>query len=147
MLTYADLVGLFPSRERFIDQSIKFHTVSAFANETQPKGIFIPLYQHSSELKEAIAKGAIGTLWESGKPLPDYTPNHFIVFYTNDLWKGLKLMLEKYSVKLNSHDIREYTQFKWKNETQMFADCQIVDMNVIKMIEKIEEQINNGERD
>ena len=31
---------------------------------SQPKGIFIPLYHDSGELQEAIANGAIGTLWD-----------------------------------------------------------------------------------
>ena len=70
---------------------------------SQPKGIFIPLYHDSGELKEAIANGAIAALWEDDKALPNYMPNHFSVFYANDLWKGLKNMLEKYH--RNCHEV------------------------------------------
>ena len=30
------------------------------------------------------------------KALPNYMPNHFLVFYTNDLWKGLEEYVKKY---------------------------------------------------
>ncbi len=111
MLTYDDMAQIFPTKERFADPSVMFHTVSTFAHYPQQKGIFIPLYRQSGELKEAIKSGALGTLWELDAPMPKYTPNHFIVFYTKDIWKGLRIMLEKYQEKLQNKNEGPYTQF------------------------------------
>ena len=60
--------------------AIHFHTVSAYARYSQPKGIFIPLYHDSGELQEAIANGAIGTLWEYDKAFQIICPIIFLFF-------------------------------------------------------------------
>ena len=67
MLTYEDVVQLFPNKKRFIDPSIHFHTVSAYARYSHAKGIFIPLYHDSGELQEAIANGA-SVVYYRGSP-------------------------------------------------------------------------------
>lgn len=91
-----DLVHLFPNRKGTYDPALKFYTISAYANSPQPKGIFIPLYNTSGELLKAIENGAVAALWNTEIPIPPYTPNQFIIFYTDDLWKGLKNMVELY---------------------------------------------------
>ena len=148
MLTYEDVVQLFPNKKRFIDPSIHFHTVSAYARYSQAKGIFIPLYHDSGELQEAIANGAIGTLWEYDKALPDYMPNHFFVFYANDLWKGLKNMIEKYQEIVMSNDKGNYTQFLLENESNLNNITQPSDLSsLIKKVDKMKMEYNNGGRD
>ena len=148
MLTYEDMVQLFPSKKKFVDPSIHFHTVSAFSHYSQPKGIFIPLYHDSGELQEAIANGAIGTLWECDNALPSYMPNHFFVFYVNDLWKGLKNMLEKYHEIIMSNDQGNYTRFLLENESNLNKMNQPSDIpSLIKMVKKMQMELNNGGRD
>ncbi|WP_338451963.1 hypothetical protein R4Z09_08855 [Niallia oryzisoli] len=95
-LRYRDLVQLFPGNKGISEPSLSFLTVTAFARIPQPKGIFVPLFHNSGELKEAIDHGAVAALWDEKIPLPAYMPNHFIVFYCNDLLKGLKKMIELY---------------------------------------------------
>ena len=91
-------------------QCYHFHTVTAFSQVLQPKGIFIPLYKDSGELNEAIENGAIAAIWDEEKTLPSYTPSYFPVFLTNDLWKGLEDMLNQLSEKISSSEIIESDQ-------------------------------------
>lgn len=100
-LTYNELAHLFPKRKGINDSVLQFHTVTAFSQVLQPKGIFIPLYSDSGELNEAIENGAIAAIWDEKKILPSYTPSYFPVFLTNDLWKGLEDMLNQLSKKLS----------------------------------------------
>ena len=78
---------------------LHFHTVICIMlSYSQAKGIFIPLYHDSGELQEAIANGAIGDIM--GVMIKHYQiicPISFLCFYANDLWKGLKNMLESIS--------------------------------------------------
>ncbi|WP_338469910.1 hypothetical protein R4Z10_13970 [Niallia sp. XMNu-256] len=147
MLTYDDLSQIFPKKVKFVNPSMKFLTVSAFAHYPQQKGIFIPLYRHSGELKEAIKNGAIGTLWESDSPLPPYTPNHFIVFYTKDIWKDLRIMLEKYEKKLLNNDDGWYTQFLLE-DSHLHENNQTIDITrIIETLNTNESEEKSGGRD
>ena len=109
-LTYNDLAHLFPKRKGINDSVLHFHTVTAFSQVLQPKGIFIPLYKDSGELIEAIENGAIAAIWDEEKTLPSYTPSYFPVFLTNDLWKGSEDMLNQLSEKISSSEIIESDQ-------------------------------------
>ncbi len=109
-LTYNELANLFPNRRGINDSVLHFHTVTAFSQVLQPKGIFIPVYRDSGELNEAIENGAIAAIWDEEKTLPSYTPSYFPVFLTNDLWKGLEDMLNQLSKKISSSEIIESDQ-------------------------------------
>ena len=109
-LTYNELANLFPNRKGINDSVLHFHTVTAFSQVLQPKGIFIPVYRDSGELNEAIENGAIAAIWDEEKALPSYTPSYFPVFLTNDLWKGLEDMLNQLSKKISSSEIIESDQ-------------------------------------
>jgi len=109
-LTYNELANLFPNRRGINDSVLHFHTVTAFSQVLQPKGIFIPVYRDSGELNEAIENGAIAAIWDEEKALPSYTPSYFPVFLTNDLWKGLEDMLNQLSKKISSSEIIESDQ-------------------------------------
>lgn len=109
-LTYNELAHLFPKRKGINDSVLHFHTVTAFSQVLQPKGIFIPLYKDSGELSEAIENGAIAAIWDEEKTLPSYTPSYFPVFLTKDLWKGLEDMLNQLSEKISSSEIIESDQ-------------------------------------
>jgi hypothetical protein len=109
-LTYNELANLFPNRRGINDSVLHFHTVTAFSQVLQPKGIFIPVYSDSGELNEAIENGAIAAIWDEERTLPSYTPSYFPVFLTNDLWKGLEDMLNQLSKKIASSEIIESDQ-------------------------------------
>lgn len=106
-LTYGDLAKLFPQKRGIQLQELFFHTVATSSNTAQYKGIYIPLAEHSGELKKAIENGAIAALWDENVEIPLYTPNHFPLFLTNDLLKGLKDMMELYIEKINATNNKE----------------------------------------
>jgi hypothetical protein len=110
-LTYKEMASLFPNRRGAYEPSFMFKIVTALSHIPQEKGIFIPLFPMSGSLKQAINNGAVGTLWDQEAPLPLYTPNSFMVFYTNDLWKGLENMLELHNEKCQNHEQIEKTKF------------------------------------
>lgn len=95
-LTYGDLAKLFPKVKGIQVKELFFHTVATIADIPQYKGIYIPCEENSGELQIAISNGAIAALWDINMPIPKYTPNHFPLFFTNDLLKGLMDMMEIY---------------------------------------------------
>jgi hypothetical protein len=142
MITFADLTVLFPKSRGIKDDTITFNTVCAYSYMKQAKGIFIPLYEHSGELNEAIENGAIAVIWNEKEPLPSYTPNHFPVFYTNDGWKGLKKMLEQYIIKQDISEIknRNMTNFLFLEKKSLKEEINTYDLAV--MAKKFDQLIN-----
>lgn len=93
-LGYGLLSQIFPETTGIKDPMLMFHTVTSDADADQPRGLFIPLWGNGDDLKKALNNGAVAAIWEKGQQVPSYTPNHFPVFYTNNLWEDVKKMLE-----------------------------------------------------
>lgn len=144
MLLFEDLATIFPDRNGMTDLKMEFYTISAFANIPQPKGIFIPLYPHSGELTTAIENGAIAAVWKVGDRLPSYTPNDFPVFLANDLWEGLKEMIEQYGQKLNTTDNHDHEKTKLvflaknslKEKQSRYDDKAVIERTLCKITEQ-----------
>lgn len=112
MLKYEDVLCLFPRTSGMKDDKILFLTVSSFANVAQPKGLYIPLFENSGSLQEAIGNGAIAAVWPETEPVPQYTPNQFPLFYAKDLLKGLEELMTNYFNDLSQlEEISETTNF------------------------------------
>ncbi|WP_394232613.1 hypothetical protein [Niallia oryzisoli] len=143
-LLYRDMVQLFPNNKGMSDPSLQFLTVTSFAQSAQPKGIFIPLYKDSGELKEAIDHGAIAVLWDELVPLPAYTPNHFLIFYCTDLLKGLKKMTELYCKKQLEMDEEQMgqTKFHFLPETSLNRTNSTYDLAV--MVNEVEQLMKDS---
>lgn len=132
LLTYKDLSKLFPHTSGIKDNNLSFQTISSSAHIYQPKGVFIPLCNASGELQEAIANGAVAAIWKKGKEIPKYTPNHFPIFYCEDLLKGLKEMLLLYREKLQEMDNMEKTNFLFLDEKLLNEYYETYDIAVIE---------------
>ncbi|WP_210363730.1 hypothetical protein [Bacillus sp. REN3] len=104
MLKYEDVSGMFPRTKGIVDPAIRFLTVSGFASVPQPKGLFVPVFENSGTLQEAIANGAIASLWSEKEPIPKYTPNHFPIFLTEDLLKGIEDLMRTYTDYLSQQE-------------------------------------------
>ncbi|GHH96464.1 hypothetical protein [Neobacillus kokaensis] len=145
-LTSNDLAILFPEKQG-IEDYILFHTVSDQANVLQSKGLFIPLNNQEDKLIEAIANGAVAAIWEEGKSLPPYTPNHFPVFFTLDLAEAVKQLLQLYLDYLNgekNHNM-DITNFKFSNKKLLNKNNETYDIAV--MVNQIaDSKRNNSER-
>lgn len=136
-LTYGDLAKLFPKVRGIQGYELFFHTVVTTSNIPQHKGLFIPCEENSGELKMAITNGAIAALWDEKVEVPKYTPNHFPLFFTNDLLKGLMDMMELYIEKINQADnpFIEGTDFLFATEMSLNESNQTYDIAV--MVEKV----------
>ncbi|WP_066289396.1 hypothetical protein [Bacillus sp. FJAT-29937] len=142
LLAYGDLAKLFPKKKGIQDYELFFHTVATISDVPQSRGVFIPLGENAGELKKAIENGAVAALWKEEVEIPRYTPNHFPIFFTNDLLKGLKDMMELYIEKLNEQQKTEFkvTNFLFSDEALLKENISTYDIAV--MAEKMKE-INN----
>ena len=137
LLTYGDLAKLFPKGKGIQVEELFFHTVATISEIPQHKGVFIPCEENSGELITAISNGAIAALWDEKVVVPKYTPNHFPLFYTNDLLKGLMDMMEIYLENINQ---TEYSQTKGTNflfSTEMRFKENISAYNHAEMVKEI----------
>ncbi|CRK80582.1 hypothetical protein [Neobacillus massiliamazoniensis] len=104
----------------------------------QPKGVYIPLSGESDggELQEAIANGAIAAIWDKGKKLPRYTPNHFPLFFTSNLVEALQMVVQFYLEKLSGEETKEMETTKFVlNKNDLSYDIAV-------MLEKISDRSN-----
>lgn len=104
----------------------------------QPKGVYIPLSEESGggELQEAIANGAIAAIWDKGKKLPRYTPNHFPLFFTSNLVEALQMVVQFYLEKLSGEETKEMETTKFVlNKNDLSYDIAV-------MLEKISDRSN-----
>ncbi|OIK14035.1 hypothetical protein BIV60_13050 [Bacillus sp. MUM 116] len=100
-LVYKDIANFIHEIRGAHDANLMFYTVTDQASANQPKGIFVPLSEESGDLKEALVNGAIAAIWQKGKMLPRYTPNHFPVFLAEDPGGAVRLILKQYIEKLD----------------------------------------------
>lgn len=144
-LTYGDLAKLFPNTTGIKDNELQFHTVAASSSIVQPKGIYLPI-EESGNLKEAIGNGAVAALWNEKDEVPAYTPNHFPVFYTNDLTKGLKDIMELYIEKISKAEEKiNTTNFLFLDEKSLKENEATYDIAV--MAENLYEASENAKRE
>lgn len=138
-LTYDDLVTLFPKTKGIKDELL-FYTVSTDSSLSQPKGLFIPIFDDSGELKEAIQNGAIGAIWDEQVELPSYVPNHFPVLFTNNIREALEQTINTYIKKINGEkiEIMNMTNFLFVEEKLLKENIPSYDKPVLKFVPKQE---------
>lgn len=145
---YDDLKLLFSDSSGIQDIQLDIETVSSSAELNQPKGLFIPLWPKSGELKTAIANGAVAAVWKREQEIPKYTPNHFPIFYVDDLLPAVKEILLSYREKLKKEETgtkKDRTNFlfldkKLLNDFYETYDNAVMEGNLKKMLEKIREE-------
>lgn len=138
-LTYGDLAKIF-SDSKGIKEDFQFYTVSTDASLSQPKGLFIPIYDHSGELKDAINNGAIGAIWDLNIEVPAYIPSQFPILFASDLNKALEIVLKTYVDKLNGEkiDIMNMTKFLFREEKLLNESISSYDKPVLKFVSQME---------
>lgn len=144
-LTYGDLARLFPKGKGIQVEELFFHTVATISEIPQHKGVFIPCEENSGELLTAISNGAIAALWDEKVVVPKYTPNHFPLFFTNDLLKGLMDMMEIYLENINQTenlqtegtDFHFSKEMKFKENISAYNHAEIVGKinNISKLLQ------------
>lgn len=138
-LTYDDLANKFPD-SKGIKDDFQFCTVSTDAALSQPKGLFIPLFDDSGDLKDAINNGAIGAIWDMKIAVPSYIPSQFPILFATDLNKALEIVLTTYVDKLNGDkiDIMNMTKFLFKEEKLLNESISSYDKPVLKFVSQME---------
>jgi hypothetical protein len=138
-LTYNDLANIFPD-SKGIKDDFQFYTVSTDATLSQPKGLFIPMFNDSGELKDAINNGAIGAIWDVKVEIPTYIPSQFPIFFASDLNKALEIVLKTYTDKLNGdkNEIMNMTKFLFKEEKLLNETFSSYDKLVLKFVSPTE---------
>jgi hypothetical protein len=128
-LALKDLTRLFNDK-RGIQDEMLFCTVSDLAASEQPKGLFVPVNKESGELLEAISNGAVAAIWEKEVPLPNYLPNQFPIFLTNDPAEALRDIINLYIEKLDgeTNEHMERTNFKISNKILLNKNNQTYDI-------------------
>ncbi|ETI67981.1 hypothetical protein [Neobacillus vireti] len=131
-LASKDMADLF-NDQRGINDDFSFYTVTDKASFSQPMGLFVRLNEDSGELLEAIANGAIAAVWDAEEMLPQYTPNYFPVFFTNDSAEAIKEIIKLYNEKLDgeTNSKMEITNFKFSNKKLLNKNKQSYDIAVI----------------
>ncbi|HYK73814.1 MAG TPA: hypothetical protein VEV44_11950 [Pseudoneobacillus sp.] len=138
-IAYSDLVRFFPKSQGIRDE-IQFYTVSTDASLLQPKGLFIPLFNDSGELKEAIQNGAIGAVWDEKRPLPSYVPTQFPILFSNNVKDSLKTIIESYLEQINGDniDIMNMTKYLFIEEKLLKESVSSYDKPVFEIVSKPE---------
>jgi UDP-N-acetylmuramyl pentapeptide synthase len=138
-LTNSDLVDLFPNSQG-VNDPLEFLTVSTDATLLQPKGLFVPLFEGSGELQDAIKNGAIATVWDIKKKLPHYIPNHLPVFFTEQITDAFELILKHYERKLNNENSESInmTKFLFIEDKLLNENIPSYDIPVFKFVRNTE---------
>ena len=79
MLTYEDIVLLFPDAKGIRVPSLSFHTMTMNSTIPQEKGLFIHAAQ-DADLLQAIGNGAVAAVWARGSKSPPIRPIIFLLF-------------------------------------------------------------------
>lgn len=140
-LAFNDLVTLFPDFKGVREADHRYITVTDQAGIMQTRGLYIPLNDNSGELLDAIANGAIAAVWDKGKPVPRYTPNHFPIFFTDKPVSGVIDLLQFYFEKLNgdNEEKMDITKFVFLDKKLLKENKETYDIAVLlEKIAKIE---------
>lgn len=129
-------------------ENLLFYTVSDHSNCSQPKGVFVPLNEESGELAEAIANGAIAAIWDTGKRIPHYTPNHFPLFFTDDPVEAVRSILQFYIEKLDGEadNKMKFTKFDFLNKKLLNKNDETYDIAGMLKSVLAETNSENNER-
>jgi len=99
MLTYSDVVKLYPHTRGIKVDTLVYRTVTLDSSIQQAKGLFIGS-QRDKDLLTAIGNGAISVIWPKDIPLPVYTPNDFPVIYVDDSIEAMVKLVRNYTEKM-----------------------------------------------
>ncbi|MBS4177213.1 hypothetical protein [Lederbergia citrea] len=99
MLTYRDVLKLYPETRGIKEEHISFGSITLNSSSTQLKGLYFGTAA-DLDLGAAIANGAIAAIWPKEISLPAYTPNHFPVFFAHDSIEAMVVVVRKYTNKI-----------------------------------------------
>ncbi|MBO1004933.1 hypothetical protein [Pseudogracilibacillus auburnensis] len=134
MLTYNDVIKLFPDIRGVKVDSLLYETISINSSIEQKKGLFFHI-NVDSKLNDAIANGAVTAIWRKDHPLPSYTPNHFPVIFVKDPLEALMNISGKYKEKITLKSDGELTTMKLNKQD---IDQVTIYNKIMRLLNKME---------
>ncbi|MBM7571732.1 UDP-N-acetylmuramoyl-tripeptide--D-alanyl-D-alanine ligase [Aquibacillus albus] len=105
LFTTSFLGELFPENQGVVEDNIPINEVTSDSRKLSKKSLFIPLIGESFDghdfLKDAFNNGAVATLWQKDKAIPNFLPTDFPVFYVEDTLVALQQLAHAYRNKVN----------------------------------------------
>ncbi|MCA1029974.1 hypothetical protein LCL95_02865 [Bacillus timonensis] len=142
MLFYKDLKQWFVNSRGISLDHIEFKSLFFTSNTTTEKGLYIPLESITdNSLKEAINNGAIAALWEIEIPIPRYVPNHFPIFFVDDLKKSTFLIMKNY-IDLLENERKEAHSIVKVNLPNIIGENMCLDSTFLEKMRKIEIELS-----
>lgn len=119
MLTYEDIMLLFPDAKGIRVPSLSFHTMTMNSTIPQEKGLFIHAAQ-DADLLQAIGNGAVAAVWARGSKIPAYTPNHFPVILVDHPIEAMAEIVRSYTSKITIKKNGDLTKIMMKNDDMQY---------------------------
>lgn len=99
------LTEIFSNYKGLTESNIKINAISTDSRKKSEQTLFIPLigdiFDGHHYLKAAIKNGAVATLWDEQKEIPDFLPHDFPIFFVKDTIVALQELAFKYRQKVN----------------------------------------------
>lgn len=99
------ITTIFSNYKGEINESTNINHVTIDSRDNFIDSLFIPIegerFNGHDFLKQAIENGAIATLWNKTKELPDFVPDNFPVFFVSNTTHALQQLAAKYRQKIN----------------------------------------------
>lgn len=105
LFTINSLKRVFPKFTGNIDNDNLINKVITDSRKNVEQSLFIPIegerFDGHDFLKQAIENGAIATVWNKQKQVPDFVPDHFPVFFVSNTIDALQQLATHYRQLIN----------------------------------------------
>ncbi|MDY0396299.1 UDP-N-acetylmuramoyl-tripeptide--D-alanyl-D-alanine ligase [Virgibacillus halophilus] len=99
------LMRLFEDFTGMPENDVSVHSVETDSRKAAEKSLFVPLvgekFDGHDYIKQAFDNGAIATFWKKGKPLPNFLPADFPVFFVEDTLLAMQQLAKAYRDKVD----------------------------------------------
>ncbi|MCP3742686.1 hypothetical protein [Rossellomorea sp. BNER] len=110
MILYRDIKKLYSITRGVEEEALEFESISCIPSIKLKKGLYIP-FEGEKGLFDAIQNGAVSSLWSRSINLPKWIPNHFPVFFTDNIDYALEEIMRDYKQKLKQEEWETMTKF------------------------------------
>ncbi|TCT26872.1 UDP-N-acetylmuramoyl-tripeptide--D-alanyl-D-alanine ligase [Melghiribacillus thermohalophilus] len=104
-LTTKELTELFPECKGAAHMPLDIDEVVTDSRSNTHFGLFVPIvgerFDGHEFLKDAIKNGAIASLWQKDRDIPEFVPTDFPLFFVEDTLKGLQDLAKYYRKKVD----------------------------------------------
>ncbi|WP_053072398.1 hypothetical protein [Rossellomorea marisflavi] len=92
MLSYENVLLLFPESRGIRFPGLTFGMIATDPGKKMSKGLYVPLHG-GEDLLGPIESGAIASLWLKDQVIPAHVPNHFPLFIVEDMKQAYEKLI------------------------------------------------------